>query len=741
MTNFETLLRHKNLVICLASMACYWVSLLAEFVFDDTEAILNNKDVMSDTTVSEVFVNDFWGTKMAHNSSHKSFRPLTVLTFRLIRHLNELIHTTTDPMTESQLNPYLYHLSNLIFYAMNNCFLFDVLNKLLNTFCAHKQSMDQTPVLDTNQRSAFLTTILFTCHPIHSESVRYSPFSHSMSSVVIVSYHMSVSQVCACVGLADLMSSLVALTSLLVYIQFTNSLTIAMLLKEQGITLIGLCVILDIILLFDRKCHIDYKLLLYRTIFLSLGTFVLLVSRIVIMDFKGPHFQRGDNPSSFQESLYLRIINFNYIYAINAWILLYPDWLCFDWSMTCIPLIQSLLDLRIIFIAILWITLLLVLKSSVCHNNCNIRRQLQISIAFGCVSFVPSSNIFFSVGFVVAERALFLPSIGYLLLIISGFQLLEKRFVSYSRRNFDWINEKRLFESGLDVCPLNAKVHYNIAKNAADFGFKDKAINEYREAIQKRFVSYSRRNFDWINEKRLFESGLDVCPLNAKVHYNIAKNAADFGFKDKAINEYREAIRLNPDYEHAFNNLGNLLKDSGNLEESKQLLISAVKIRPTFAAAWMNLGIVEMALKQYKEAEISYLNAIKHRTRYADCYYNLGNLYVKQKRFDDAYRVWRNATQLKPKLLSAFNNLILMLDNTGRYESAYLIALEALEYHSNESSLHFNVANVLGKMGKFNESEIHFEKAIALSPQKANYFANLGVLYHRWKDYPKALNK
>jgi len=74
------------------------------------------------------------------------------------------------------------------------------------------------------------------------------------------------------------------------------------------------------------------------------------------------------------------------------------------------------------------------------------------------------------------------------------------------------------------------------------------------------------------------------------------------------------------------NNLANILKDSGDLKESKELLLKATRIRPTFATAWMNLGIVQTALKQYSDAESSYLNAINHRHRYADCLYNLGNL-------------------------------------------------------------------------------------------------------------------
>ncbi|XP_054168617.1 protein O-mannosyl-transferase TMTC4-like, partial [Oppia nitens] len=661
------------MVVSLVSIIIYSVSLMGDFVFDDTEAILNNRDVMNDTSIGQLFVNDFWGTAMSDKMSHKSYRPLTVLVFRLLRFLSHTFVLSTNPWYPmiGEMNAFVYHLFNVLMYTILNVLLLIVLNNLLMTYRLYNDN-------NKIKRNAFLATLLFTSHPIHTESVS------------------------ACVGAADLLSSMFALISLLIYLKSSRQLydnncvnlsnyginclfiismsTIAMLFKELGITFIGLCIVFDLILMTDLRYKYKTKLLIYRIICLTIGTIFAIFMRFKVMDFRGPKFQRGDNPSSFEETLYIRIINYNYIYAINAWILIFPDWLCFDWSMSCIPLIKSFYDFRNVFIIIFWMTLLLVFKSALLHKDEQIRRQLQISLSLCLVPFIPSSNIFFRVGFVVAERALFLPSIGFVLIIIIGINI-----------------------------------------------------------ISNRFSNYSKRNFEWTTEKRLFSSGLRVCPLNAKVHYNIAKNAADFGDKNKAIEEYREAIRLNPVYEQAFNNLANILKDSGYLHESSELLIKAVKIRPTFAAAWMNLGIVQTTLKQYIEAEVSYLNAIKHRNRYPQCLYNLGNLYVKQNRYSEAYKMWMTAIEMNPTLLSPWNNLIIMLDNTQDYHKALDIGLQALVYHTNESSLLFNIANVLGKLNMFNESETYFMKAIALNPNNAQYFANLGVLYHRFNDYTKAI--
>lgn len=70
-----------------------------------------------------------------------------------------------------------------------------------------------------------------------------------------------------------------------------------------------------------------------------------------------------------------------------------------------------------------------------------------------------------------------------------------------------------------------------------------------------------------------------MCPQNAKVHYNIAKIAADNNNKQLALDEYRKAIDLNSGYEQAMNNLANLLREDKRFDEAEILLRKALEIR------------------------------------------------------------------------------------------------------------------------------------------------------------------
>lgn len=102
---------------------------------------------------------------------------------------------------------------------------------------------------------------------------------------------------------------------------------------------------------------VQYKHTILRLSVLFIIALILLFLRFSIMGFSVPKFQPVDNPTSFMDSIFLRILNYNYIYSLNAWLLICPVWLCFDWSMGCIPLITDY-DRRIFMIIIFWLIFL-----------------------------------------------------------------------------------------------------------------------------------------------------------------------------------------------------------------------------------------------------------------------------------------------------------------------------------------------------------------------------------------------
>uniref|UniRef100_A0A1A8JAR8 dolichyl-phosphate-mannose--protein mannosyltransferase n=2 Tax=Nothobranchius kuhntae TaxID=321403 RepID=A0A1A8JAR8_NOTKU len=676
-----------KVAVALVALLCFLNSYDGEFVFDDSEAIVNNKDLRPATPLGSIWSNDFWGSNLSSNSSHKSYRPLTVLTFRL------------NYLLAGGLHPIGFHVLNITLHAVISVLMIDVFAILIGGLdCDEKgRTFNRAP------KTSLLAAIFFAAHPVHTESVA------------------------GIVGRADLLCALFFQLSFLTYCRAFNkgcdrddsfsvkwvvvSLVLcaaAMLCKEQGITVLGVNAAFDVLLIcnvnvyelcqrliFRKNLDLREMLrtrLLTRLALLGLGGLLMLYARWRIMGTGPPAFTEVDNPASFDDNIFIRIVNYNYYYSLNAWLLLCPWWLCFDWSMGCVPLIMSATDWRIVLPLLLWCILIGLINQALCSPDSQRRRTLTLGLVLLLVPFLPACNIFFRVGFVVAERVLYLSSAGYCLLLA----------FSLGHCCCRWTKQRKL----LCVLVLALLCVY--------------------------VVRCALRSHQWRSEQSLFFSALSVCPLNAKVHYNVGKNLADRGNATAAVRYYREAVRLHPNYVHAMNNLGNILKEKNELTEAEQLLSKAVSIQPDFAAAWMNLGIVQNSLGKFEEAEQSYWNAIRFRRKYPDCYYNLGRLYADQNRHVDALNAWRNATVLKPNHSLAWNNMVILLDNTGNLGQAELIGREALKLLPNDHTIMFSLANVLGKLQKYKESEGFFLHALRISPNAASCHGNLAVLYHRW---------
>ncbi|MGL5082023.1 MAG: tetratricopeptide repeat protein [Microcoleaceae cyanobacterium] len=74
----------------------------------------------------------------------------------------------------------------------------------------------------------------------------------------------------------------------------------------------------------------------------------------------------------------------------------------------------------------------------------------------------------------------------------------------------------------------------------------------------------------------------------------------------------------------AYNNLGSLYKEAGDLPEAKTLYEQMLSIDPSFAMGYYNLGMTLRAMGQYSEAIAAYETAIQLDPDYAEAYQNLG---------------------------------------------------------------------------------------------------------------------
>ena len=132
-------------VIACACAPFLWC-MTGKFVYDDNRAILNPV-VEGKVPWIDAWTTDFWGLSMNSRFSHKSYRPLAVLTFRLNAILFGVEGTTS------------YHVVCMLLHAVNSVLVSKVMRA-----CGGDG--------DAVRIAAFVASLLFAVHPVHTETVR-----------------------------------------------------------------------------------------------------------------------------------------------------------------------------------------------------------------------------------------------------------------------------------------------------------------------------------------------------------------------------------------------------------------------------------------------------------------------------------------------------------------------------------------------------------------------------------------
>ncbi|XP_026058254.1 transmembrane and TPR repeat-containing protein 3-like isoform X1 [Carassius auratus] len=696
-------------------VGCYWNSLLCGFVFDDVSAILDNKDLRPTTPLKNLFLNDFWGTPMSEERSHKSYRPLTVLTFRL----NYLF---------SALSSSSYHLFNVVLHAVV-CVLFLHFCRLL-----------------LDRSTSLIAALLFAVHPIHTEAVT------------------------GVVGRAELLSSIFLLAAFLEYTKSKGAdhsivwtpiistvflVAVATLCKEQGITVIGICCIYEVFvaqgftlpMLIDTLLQVlsgqdgfPYAVLqtLLKLIVLIISTLLLVIVRVQVIQSQLPVFTRFDNPAAVS-STPTRQLTFNYLLPVNAWLLLNPSELCCDWTMGTIPLVESLMDPRNLATVTFYAMLSLLAYHSLWYGHSS-AKIVMMALSLIVLPFIPASNLFFPVGFVVAERVLYVPSMGFCVLVAHGFKLLSQRgglkktswllmgvlltthAVKTFNRNWDWESEYTLFTSALKVNRNNAKLWNNV-------GHALENQNSYERALRY-FLQATRVQPDDIGAH--MNVGRTYKNLNrsreAEEAYLIAKS-----LMPQIIPGKKYATRVAPNHLNVYINLANLIRaNDSRLEEADQLYRQAISMRPDFKQAYISRGELLLKMNKPSEAKDAYLRALELDHTNADLWYNLAIVNIEMKDPSEALRNFNRALDLNPRHRLALFNSALLMQESGEAKfrpEANRRFLTYVKEEPDDANGYFNLGMLAMDANVNEEAERWMREAIRLQPGFRSALFNLALLY------------
>jgi len=132
----------------------------------------------------------------------------------------------------------------------------------------------------------------------------------------------------------------------------------------------------------------------------------------------------------------------------------------------------------------------------------------------------------------------------------------------------------------------------------------------------------------------------------AEIHYTLGNLHSDEENLDKAIVEYKKALELNPDFARAENDLGFVLYKKGDYKDALVHYQRAISLRPDYANCYNNIGVIHYHLKDYEQASSFYRQAIELRPDYARAHFNLAACCFRQGRYLTALQEYRKARKI-----------------------------------------------------------------------------------------------
>ncbi|MBA2458823.1 MAG: tetratricopeptide repeat protein [Gemmatimonadales bacterium] len=192
--------------------------------------------------------------------------------------------------------------------------------------------------------------------------------------------------------------------------------------------------------------------------------------------------------------------------------------------------------------------------------------------------------------------------------------------------------------------------------------------------------AFQRRRYAEAAE--LFASYTASQPDNAWGHYMYGLSAWKSGAHERALEQFDEALRLDPNHRKSLLNSGRVLLETSRPQEALSRIERALAIEPLFSEGLRLLGRARNELGQVPEAIDAYQRAISLNEQDVWAMNNLGLIYIQQGRSDEALPPLARAVQLRSNAPVFQNNLGMALERSGHTAAARHAYASAIESDS-----------------------------------------------------------
>ena len=168
----------------------------------------------------------------------------------------------------------------------------------------------------------------------------------------------------------------------------------------------------------------------------------------------------------------------------------------------------------------------------------------------------------------------------------------------------------------------------------------------------------------------------------------------------QAIDEFKHALRLQPNYFAAHLNLANTLLDIGRHEAAMVEFKEALRLKPEDSKTHNDLGVALKEMGDPAGAIAEFRTVLRRNPTDVNAHNNLGVALKAMGDLDGAIAEYRTAASLQPNDVNAHFNLGLGLMEKRQPDAAISEFRTALHLRPNDAKIRFNLGHALARMGQ-----------------------------------------
>lgn len=336
---------------------------------------------------------------------------------------------------------------------------------------------------------------------------------------------------------------------------------------------------------------------------------------------------------------------------------------------------------------------------------------------------------------------------GELGMVLQAYSELQGAEVAYRRArllapsHFDWI--------------------YYLAQIRATQGDCDDAAKLLREALELdpgylparlKLAECLRTSSQWEESTAIYSAILKAYPDSAEGHYGLGKVQMASHNVRAALESYRRACELSPEFGAAHYGLALAYRTLGEEEQAQQefqryeknkdsgppardTLMEYVRALNCGAAIQIHAGYDLERAGKLQEAAEAHERALKIDPTGVQAHVNLISIYGRLKQPEKAEEHYHQAIELAPEDVDAYYNYGVLMTDLGLFEKAEQAFRKALSINPSHSEAHNNLGVLLEQRGMYAEAEVEFQAAIALQPGYRLAHFHLGRLLVNRRDF------